>query len=73
VDRPLVVRVVAAGAAALPLARGTRLGEVRVFSGRKLVAREALVAEHSVDRPGVAGRVGFYVRRALSHVRDWFT
>jgi hypothetical protein len=31
------------------------------------------VAEHSVDRPGVAGRVGFYVRRALSHVRDWFT
>jgi serine-type D-Ala-D-Ala carboxypeptidase (penicillin-binding protein 5/6) len=73
VDRPLVVRVVAAGAAALPLARGTRLGEVRVFSGRKVVAREALVAEHSVDRPGVAGRVGFYVRQALSHVRDWFT
>jgi serine-type D-Ala-D-Ala carboxypeptidase (penicillin-binding protein 5/6) len=73
VDRPLVVRVVAAGAAALPLARGTRLGEVRVFSGRKVVAREALVAEHSVDRPGVAVRVGFYVRQALSHVRDWFT
>jgi serine-type D-Ala-D-Ala carboxypeptidase (penicillin-binding protein 5/6) len=73
VDRPLVVRVVAAGAAALPLARGTRLGEVRVLSGRKVVAREPLVAERSVSRPGLAGRVGFYARRTLSHIGDWFT
>jgi D-alanyl-D-alanine carboxypeptidase len=72
VDRPLVVRVAAAGAAALPLARGTPLGEVRVFSGRKLVAREPLVAERSVRRPGIAGRVGFYVRRTLSHIGHWF-
>jgi serine-type D-Ala-D-Ala carboxypeptidase (penicillin-binding protein 5/6) len=72
-DRPLVVHVVAAGAAALPLARGTRLGEVRVFSGRKLVAHEALVAPRSVSRPGVAGRVGFYIRRTFSHIGDWFS
>jgi D-alanyl-D-alanine carboxypeptidase (penicillin-binding protein 5/6) len=73
VDRPLVVRVAAPGAAPLPLARGTSLGEVRVFSGRKLVARQALVTDRSVARPGVAGRVGFYARRTLSHIGDWFT
>jgi D-alanyl-D-alanine carboxypeptidase len=73
VDRPLVVRVVAAGEATLPLTRGTRLGEVRVFSGRKLVARQPLVAERSISRPGVAGRVGYYARRTLSHIADWFT
>jgi serine-type D-Ala-D-Ala carboxypeptidase (penicillin-binding protein 5/6) len=73
VDRPLRVRVVAAATAALPLARGKRLGEVRVFSGRKLVAREGLVAERSVSRPGLAGRIRFYVRRTLSHIGDWFS
>jgi len=73
VDRPLVVRVVTAGAAALPLARGTRLGEIRVFSGGSLVARQALVAERSIDRPGLDGRVGFYARRAVAHVADWFS
>jgi serine-type D-Ala-D-Ala carboxypeptidase (penicillin-binding protein 5/6) len=73
VDRPLVVRVVAAGAAGLPLVRGSRLGEVRVFSGHKLVAREPLVAARSVDRPGVAARVGFYAHRTLSHIGGWFT
>jgi D-alanyl-D-alanine carboxypeptidase (penicillin-binding protein 5/6) len=73
VDQPLRVRVVAPATAALPLARGTRLGEVRVFSGGKLVAREGLVAERSVGRPGLAGRVRFYARRTLSHIGDWFS
>jgi D-alanyl-D-alanine carboxypeptidase (penicillin-binding protein 5/6) len=72
-DRPLVQRVVAAGAASLPIERGTRLGEVRVFSAGKLVARQPLVAAQSVSRPGITGRVGFYARRALSHIKGWFT
>jgi serine-type D-Ala-D-Ala carboxypeptidase (penicillin-binding protein 5/6) len=73
VDRPLVERVVAAGAARLPVHRGERLGEVRVFSAGRLVAREPLVAARSVGRPGAASRVGFYLRRTFSHIGDWFT
>jgi serine-type D-Ala-D-Ala carboxypeptidase (penicillin-binding protein 5/6) len=73
VDRPLVERVVATGAVELPVARGARLGEVRVFSGRSLVARQPLVAARSVSRPSVATRIGFYARRTFSHVGGWFT
>jgi serine-type D-Ala-D-Ala carboxypeptidase (penicillin-binding protein 5/6) len=73
VDRRLVERVVAPGAVKLPVERGARLGEVRVFSGRSLIARQPLVAARSVSRPGVAGRIGFYARRTLSHVGGWFT
>jgi serine-type D-Ala-D-Ala carboxypeptidase (penicillin-binding protein 5/6) len=72
-DRPLVERVVATGAASLPVARGTRLGEVRVFSGDSLVARQPLVAARAAKRPGVLGRVGFYARRTFSRIGGWLT
>jgi D-alanyl-D-alanine carboxypeptidase (penicillin-binding protein 5/6) len=72
-DLPLVERVVAPGAADLPVRRGDRLGEVRVFSGGRLVARRALVAARSVSRPGLFGRLGFYGGRTFSHVGGWFT
>jgi D-alanyl-D-alanine carboxypeptidase (penicillin-binding protein 5/6) len=73
VDRPLVERVVAPTALSLPVARGQRVGEVRVYSGRRLVARRALVAARSVARPGFGGRVGFYVGRTFHHIGSWFT
>lgn len=73
VDRPLVERVVAPGAAELPVRRGQRLGEVRVFSGGRLVARRPLVAARSVARPGFFGRLGFYGGRTFSHVGGWFS
>jgi len=73
VDRPLVERVIAPAALSLPVARGQRVGEVRVYSGRRLVARRALVAARSVSRPGLSGRVGFYVGRTFRHIGDWFT
>jgi serine-type D-Ala-D-Ala carboxypeptidase (penicillin-binding protein 5/6) len=73
IDRPLVERVVAPSALELPVRRGARLGEIRVRSGRRLVARVPLVADRSVSRPGLSGRVGFYVGRTFSHVGDWFT
>jgi serine-type D-Ala-D-Ala carboxypeptidase (penicillin-binding protein 5/6) len=73
IDRPLVERVVAPSTLPLPVRRGTRLGEVRVYSGRRLEARVPLVAGRSVSRPGVDGRVGFYARRPLSHVGGWFS
>jgi D-alanyl-D-alanine carboxypeptidase (penicillin-binding protein 5/6) len=73
VDRPLVERVVAPSTLRLPVRRGTRVGEVRVYSGRRLEARVPLVAGRSVSRPGVDGRVGFYARRTFSHVGAWLT
>jgi serine-type D-Ala-D-Ala carboxypeptidase (penicillin-binding protein 5/6) len=73
VDRPLVERVVAPAALDLPVRRGERLGEVRVYSGRKLVARRALVAARSVSRPDFGERVGFYTGRTFKHIGDWFS
>jgi D-alanyl-D-alanine carboxypeptidase len=73
VDRPLVERVTAPATLSLPVSRGDTVGEVRVYSGKRLVARRALVAARSVSRPGLGGRVGFYAGRTLSHIGDWVT
>ena len=69
VDRPLIARIVAPGAVALPVHAGQRLGSVRVYDDRgRVVAAQPLVAARSVGRPGLAGRVGFYARRTLRHL-----
>ena len=73
IDRPLVERVVAPATLTLPVARGQHVGEVRVYSGKRLVARRALVAQRSVARPGFGGRVGFYVSRTFHHIGGWFS
>jgi serine-type D-Ala-D-Ala carboxypeptidase (penicillin-binding protein 5/6) len=73
VDKPLVERIVAPSALELPVERGERVGEVRVYSGKRLVARRPLVAGRTVERPGLAGRIGFYTGNAVEHVGDWFT
>ena len=73
VDKPLVERIVARTALELPVERGQRVGEVRVYSGRRLVARQPLIAERSVAKPGFGGRAGFYARRTFTHVKDWFS
>ena len=68
VDRPLVERVVAPTAVDLPVHAGQRLGEVRVYGGGRLLGRTPLVAAHSVSRPGLGGRVGWYAGRTLHHL-----
>jgi D-alanyl-D-alanine carboxypeptidase len=73
IDKPLVERIVAPAALELPVERGQRVGEVRIYSGRRLVARQPLIAERSVAKPGLGGRVGFYTGRTLTHVKDWFS
>jgi D-alanyl-D-alanine carboxypeptidase (penicillin-binding protein 5/6) len=73
VDKPLVERIVAPAALELPVERGQRVGEVRIYSGRRLVARQPLIAERSVSRPGFAGRAGFFAGRTFTHVKDWFS
>jgi D-alanyl-D-alanine carboxypeptidase (penicillin-binding protein 5/6) len=73
VDKPLVESIVAPTVLALPVERGQRVGEVSVYSGHRLVARQPLIAERSVAKPGFGGRVGFYASRTLTHVKDWFS
>lgn len=73
VDRPLVERVVAPAMLHLPVTRGQRVGEVRVYSGKRLVAHRALVAQRSVSKPGFGARVRFYVSRTFHHIGSWFS
>jgi D-alanyl-D-alanine carboxypeptidase (penicillin-binding protein 5/6) len=73
VDRPVVRRIVFPDVASLPVSRGQSLGQVRIYQGRKLIGLVPLVASRSVDRPGIAGRVGWYARRTLHHMAGWFT
>jgi serine-type D-Ala-D-Ala carboxypeptidase (penicillin-binding protein 5/6) len=73
VGRPLVERVVAAGAVELPVRKGTRLGEVRIFAGRRLVGSTPLVAGRTIERPGALDRAGYYVGRAVAHAWGWVT
>jgi serine-type D-Ala-D-Ala carboxypeptidase (penicillin-binding protein 5/6) len=73
IDKPLVERIVAPAALGLPVARGQHVGELRIYSGRRLVARRPLIAERSVSKPGLGGRAGFYAGRTLTHVKDWFS
>ena len=68
-----VQRCIAAGSARLPVTKGQRLGEVRVYQRGRLVGSVPLVASRSVARPGLAGRVRWYATRTLEHVGGWFT
>jgi D-alanyl-D-alanine carboxypeptidase len=73
VDRPLVRRVVALDAAALPVSRGQPLGQVRIYQRNRLIGAVPLVAARSVASPGLAGRVGWYARRTLHHMAGFFS
>ncbi|MGB2875767.1 MAG: D-alanyl-D-alanine carboxypeptidase family protein [Gaiellaceae bacterium] len=72
VARALVRRVVALDVVSLPVSRGEPLGEVRIYQRGRLLGQVPLVAERSVARPGMAGRVGWYATRTLEHMVGWF-
>ena len=71
IDQPLVERVVAKRVVVLPVQEGQRLGEIRVFQGPRLLARQALVADRTVERPDALARAGFYARRTFDHAWGW--
>jgi D-alanyl-D-alanine carboxypeptidase (penicillin-binding protein 5/6) len=73
VNVPFVRRVVAADAADLPVTRGQTLGRVQVFQQGRLLGSVPLVASRSVERPGLAGRAGWYAARTLDHLGGWFS
>jgi D-alanyl-D-alanine carboxypeptidase len=68
--RPLTERVIAPGRVNASVLRGERLGEVRVYDGKRLVARRPLVAAEAVTKPSLRRRVGWYAGRALDEARD---
>jgi serine-type D-Ala-D-Ala carboxypeptidase (penicillin-binding protein 5/6) len=68
VGRPLVERVVVSSALALPVTKGQRVGEVRVLSDGRLIARTPLVAATSTPGVGVGGKTEWYARRTMHHL-----
>jgi D-alanyl-D-alanine carboxypeptidase (penicillin-binding protein 5/6) len=70
--RPLTEKVVAASAVSLPVHAGDVLGHVEVWERGKLRARSDLVASRTVNKPGLARRLGWYAGRTLHHLGDLF-
>ena len=73
VDRPLVERIVAPTTLTVPVRRGQRVGELRVYEGRTLVASAPLLAARSVGRPALGGRLAFYAGRTAHYVWSWLS
>ena len=72
IERQLVERIVAPMSLELPVRKGQRVGVVRVYDGRKLLATRPLVARRSVDAPGRMAKVGWYAKETLRNVGGLF-
>jgi hypothetical protein len=57
----------------LPVHKGQRLGTIRVYDGKELIAARPLVAARSISKPSRAARIGFYARRTVKHIWSWVT
>ena len=73
VGRPLVEKVIVPRALELPVKRGRSVGQVRIYSGSRLVGARPLVTARSVSAPGLAGRAGWYIGRTFSNLFGWLT
>jgi serine-type D-Ala-D-Ala carboxypeptidase (penicillin-binding protein 5/6) len=71
VTRPLVERVVAPRGVELPVRKGEKLGEVRVYDRGRLIGRSPLVAARSVEEPNAVERSGWYVSQAAHNMWGW--
>jgi D-alanyl-D-alanine carboxypeptidase (penicillin-binding protein 5/6) len=71
VGRPLVERVVAPEGVVLPVREGQKLGEIRVYDRKRLVAWSPLVASRSIARPGGLGRAAWYAGRTVRNMWGW--
>jgi D-alanyl-D-alanine carboxypeptidase (penicillin-binding protein 5/6) len=66
--RPVVRRVVAPTALALPVTRGQRVGRIEVWSGKTLLGTRPLVVGRTVAEPGLGGRLRWYSTRTVHHL-----
>ncbi len=65
---PLVERVVAPSALALPVAKGERLGRVEVYDGNRLVASSNLVAADAVADAGLWAKAKWYATQTARNL-----
>jgi D-alanyl-D-alanine carboxypeptidase (penicillin-binding protein 5/6) len=70
--RSLTEKVVAASAVALPVEQGAVLGRVEVWESGKLRGSSDLVASRTINKPGLASRLGWYAGRTLHHLGGLF-
>jgi len=73
VGRPLVERVVAPAALALPVEKGRRLGRVEVYDGNRLVAASTLVAAEDVADAGLWAKTQWYTTQTLRNAWELVT
>jgi D-alanyl-D-alanine carboxypeptidase (penicillin-binding protein 5/6) len=69
-DRSLVERVVAPATLDLPVEQGDEVGEIVIYDGDKVVARQPLVSPLTISKPSVMTRVRWYAGRALDEAGD---
>jgi D-alanyl-D-alanine carboxypeptidase (penicillin-binding protein 5/6) len=69
-DHPLVERVVAPSILQGPVRQGDPVGEILIYDGDKVVARQPLVSPLSIAKPGLAARARWYAGRALDEAGD---
>jgi D-alanyl-D-alanine carboxypeptidase (penicillin-binding protein 5/6) len=72
VGRPVIEKIVAPTAVALPVERGQRLGRIEVWAGGKLLGARPLLAGRSVPRPGLGGRLRWYSTRTVHNLLALF-
>jgi D-alanyl-D-alanine carboxypeptidase len=72
-DRPLVERVTAPYVISLPVRKGAKLGEVRVFDRGKPIARAPLLASRTIEEPGTIARAEWYAGRTVHRVWRWLS
>ena len=70
---PLVERVVAPSALALPVAKGERLGRVEVYDGNRLVASSNLVAADAVADAGLWAKAKWYATQTARNLLELVT
>jgi D-alanyl-D-alanine carboxypeptidase (penicillin-binding protein 5/6) len=70
--RPVIRRVVAPTALALPVTRGERVGRIEVWSGKTLLGTRPLVAGRTVADPGMGGKLRWYSTRTMHHLIGLF-
>jgi D-alanyl-D-alanine carboxypeptidase (penicillin-binding protein 5/6) len=73
VGTPLVERVVAPTALALPVAKGERLGRVEVYEGNRLLASSDLVAAEAVGDAGVLAKARWYTTQTARNLWEMLT
>jgi D-alanyl-D-alanine carboxypeptidase (penicillin-binding protein 5/6) len=71
VDRPLVEKLVLPRTLSLPVRRGQGVGEVRISSNGRLLAKRELFALRFVGKPGLLGRAGWYGSRTVHELLGW--